>query len=183
MDDIEYFRGSIGNCCWSQNIKGCLSRIENCIISKFPSSGIWAAPQASREEEGCNTLSEYIREYKSACDQLNAIGKPVPDERKVFFLLNGLGPRYETFSTAMLEPPVPSHADLIPLSQSHELRYKSHFSENDNPNLSFVSQRQAYRTQYKRGPSSFSSKGCGFIQTNRKAHHLVLVMVETLLQI
>ncbi|KAF6149562.1 hypothetical protein GIB67_003710 [Kingdonia uniflora] len=49
-------------------------------------------------------LYVYLTEFKSTCDQLNAIEKPVPDPNKVFWLLSGLGPRYESFSTAMLKP-------------------------------------------------------------------------------
>jgi len=51
---------------------------------------------------------------------------------KVFWLLSGLGPEYESFATAMLKPPVPSYADLIPLLQSHELRSKGHQSDLTN---------------------------------------------------
>jgi hypothetical protein len=69
---------------------------------------------------------------QSICDQLNAIGKPVVDQNKVFWLLSVLGPEYESFATAMLKPPVPSYADLIPLLQSHELRSKGHQSDLTN---------------------------------------------------
>ncbi|KAI9177872.1 hypothetical protein LWI28_020140 [Acer negundo] len=87
------------------------------------------------------SLVDYIRDFKSTFDQLNAIDKPMPDQNKVFWLLNGLGPRYESFSTAMLKPPVPSYNDLIPLLHSHELRNKSQLSEHVNPTLAFVGQR------------------------------------------
>ncbi|GAV65686.1 UBN2_2 domain-containing protein, partial [Cephalotus follicularis] len=67
------------------------------------------------------TITEYINEFKSIFDQLNSIGKPVSDKRKVFVLLTNLGPAYEAFSTTMLKPHVPSYSEIIPLLHIHEL--------------------------------------------------------------
>uniref|UniRef100_A0A2N9J0X7 Uncharacterized protein n=1 Tax=Fagus sylvatica TaxID=28930 RepID=A0A2N9J0X7_FAGSY len=118
-------------------------------------------------------LIDFIRNFKLTCDQLNAIGKSVLDQKKVFWLLNGLGPRYESFSTAMLKPPVPSYLDLIPLLHSHELRNKSLLIDQPNPALAFVGQR----FNSNKG-SSFNSRGKGFHQsgsrppyTPRNGHH------------
>ena len=108
------------------------------------------------------TLSDYTRNFKATCDQLNAIGTPVTDQKKVFWLLNGLGPRYESFSTAMLKPPVPSYNDLIPLLHSHELRNKSLVSGQANPSLAFVGQH--YSSQKR----NFNSKGRGFNQASTR---------------
>ena len=46
--------------------------------------------------KGTSTLSEYIREFKTTCDDLAAIGKPVDDKKKVFWLLSGLGIEYKS---------------------------------------------------------------------------------------
>ncbi|KAF6136971.1 hypothetical protein GIB67_030735 [Kingdonia uniflora] len=114
-------------------------------------------------------LYVYLTEFKSTCDQLNAIEKPVPDPNKVFWLLNGLRPRYESFSTAMLKPPVPSYVDLIPLLQSHDLRQKSHVFEPANPTLAFVSQQSTQRFSPKHtSPQPFTSRGRGFSQSNSR---------------
>uniref|UniRef100_A0A2N9H082 Uncharacterized protein n=1 Tax=Fagus sylvatica TaxID=28930 RepID=A0A2N9H082_FAGSY len=85
------------------------------------------------------------------------------DTKKVFWLLNGLGPRYESFSTAMLKPPVPSYLDLIPLLHSHELRNKSLLIDQPNPALAFVGQR----FNSNKG-SSFNSRGKGFHQSGSR---------------
>ena len=45
------------------------------------------------------TIGEHIRTFKSLCDSLAIIGKPIPDKEKVFCLLTSLGPQYETFTT------------------------------------------------------------------------------------
>ena len=59
------------------------------------------------------TIREHIQILKGLCDNLAAIGKPVPDKEKVFCLLTSLGPQYETFTTTMLKPPRPSYSKLI----------------------------------------------------------------------
>ncbi|WP_241627812.1 retrotransposon gag domain-containing protein, partial [Rosenbergiella epipactidis] len=65
------------------------------------------------------TMSEYIQRFKSICDDLGAIGKPLDDLQKVFSLLRGLGPGYESFVTTMLKPPSP-YKEIVPLLQGHE---------------------------------------------------------------
>ena len=42
-------------------------------------------------KEDDNTIGEHIRTFKSLCDSLAAIRKPVPDKGKVFCLLTSLG--------------------------------------------------------------------------------------------
>ncbi|KAF3781172.1 hypothetical protein EJ110_NYTH34454 [Nymphaea thermarum] len=58
-------------------------------------------------------MADYIRIFKSTCDELQAIGRPVNDHTKVFLLLNGLGPEYESFVTSMLKPPIPAYKDAM----------------------------------------------------------------------
>ncbi|KAK2972647.1 hypothetical protein RJ640_003025 [Escallonia rubra] len=121
-------------------------------------------------KKGNASLSDHLRDFKKTCDQLNAIGKPVTDQNKVFWLLSGLGPKYESFATTMLKPPVPSYADLIPLLQSHELRNRGHQSESFNHSMVYYSQRTSNGTKNsnkKGGNSYFTSKGKGFLQTGQ----------------
>ncbi|GAV68980.1 UBN2_2 domain-containing protein, partial [Cephalotus follicularis] len=111
------------------------------------------------------TITEYLSEFKSIFDQLNSIGKPVPDKRKVFLLLTNLGSSYEAFSTTMLKPPVRSYSEIITILRSHELRNK-----NNKPvatNQSMASYTNAGNKGKGRGSNtnSFSSKGRGFSQT------------------
>ena len=64
------------------------------------------------------TIGEHIRTFKSLCDSLAEIGKPIPDKEKVFCFLTSLGPQYETFTTTMLKPPRPSYSELVSQLQS-----------------------------------------------------------------
>ncbi|KAK2970476.1 hypothetical protein RJ640_028565 [Escallonia rubra] len=121
-------------------------------------------------KKGNASLSNHLRDFKKTCDQLNAIRKPLTDQNKVFWLLSGLGPKYDSFATTMLKPPVPSYADLIPLLQSHELRNKGHHSESFNHSMVYYSQRTSNgtkNTNKKGGNSYFTSKGKGFLQTGQ----------------
>ncbi|KAK1352429.1 hypothetical protein POM88_053368 [Heracleum sosnowskyi] len=61
-----------------------------------------------------STLNEYIRIFKSTCDELASIGKLVDDRKKVFWLLNGLGRDYESFVTTMLKLHIPSYREVRP---------------------------------------------------------------------
>ncbi|KAI4331010.1 hypothetical protein MLD38_029241 [Melastoma candidum] len=72
-------------------------------------------------EKGGKSLHEYLSLFKSICNQLSAIGKPVSDVNKVFRLLEGHGDKYESFKTTMLHPQIPSFAEIVPQLQSFEL--------------------------------------------------------------
>ena len=69
------------------------------------------------KDEG-KTVAEHISTFKSLCDNLAAIGKPVTDQEKVFYLLNSLGPQYEIFTITMMKPPRPTYIELISQLQS-----------------------------------------------------------------
>ncbi|GJZ09563.1 zinc finger, CCHC-type containing LTR copia-type gag-polypeptide [Tanacetum coccineum] len=51
--------------------------------------------------KGTASVSYYFRRFKGICDQLSAIGHPVVEIDKLHWFLCGLGPSYETFSTAI----------------------------------------------------------------------------------
>ena len=82
-------------------------------------------------KEDDQSIGEHIRTFKGLCDNLAAIGKPVPDKEKVFYLLTSLGHEYETFTTTMLKPPRPSYSELISQLQSHDQR-RNWFSNHSN---------------------------------------------------
>ena len=64
-------------------------------------------------------MSEYIRVFRSYCDELATIGKSINDKNRVFGILKGLGRGYESFVTTMFKPPMPSFREIVPLLQSH----------------------------------------------------------------
>ncbi|KAF3772532.1 hypothetical protein EJ110_NYTH57686, partial [Nymphaea thermarum] len=63
-------------------------------------------------------ISDYICGFKKICDELAAIGKPIEDHSKVFWLLSGLGQEYESFTTTMMKPPTPSYIDVQKIHKS-----------------------------------------------------------------
>nr|GMC90612.1 Retrovirus-related Pol polyprotein from transposon TNT 1-94 [Ipomoea batatas] len=70
-------------------------------------------------KEPNQSLAEYLRKFKSICDSLAAIGNPVPDKTKVYSLLANLRQKYESFTTAMLKPPMPSYSKAVSLLQGN----------------------------------------------------------------
>ncbi|GKV51884.1 hypothetical protein SLEP1_g58503 [Rubroshorea leprosula] len=116
--------------------------------------------------KGNDSIHEYIRKFKTTCDELAAIGKPIPDKNKVFWLLQGLGKEYENFVTTMLKPPVPSYHELVPLLKSHEARTQLHDSSaQEVPQMAFYNKQTNGGQNRCRGNgyNHFNSKGRGFI--------------------
>lgn len=67
-------------------------------------------------------LRDHIHAFKNICDSLAAIGKPVNDKEKVFYLLTSLGSTYEHFATTMLKPPLPLYKDVVSQLQNLDQR-------------------------------------------------------------
>ncbi|RVW86387.1 Retrovirus-related Pol polyprotein from transposon RE1 [Vitis vinifera] len=121
-------------------------------------------------KEDDKIIGEHIRTFKSLCDSLAAIGKPIPDKEKVFCLLTSLGPQYETFTTTMLKPPRPSYSELVSQLQSLDQR-RNWFSNHANaahatPQMAFYGQQQQrypqFSTGYQGNKQKFTSTGRGF---------------------
>jgi len=89
-------------------------------------------------------LSIYLREYKSICDKLNAIEKPVDDITKMFSVLEGLGSKYENFRTTMYcLKPQPEYDEIISQLQRFVTRLQSYSSNQFNPNIAYYGQRKS----------------------------------------
>uniref|UniRef100_A0A0R0JZL1 Retrotransposon Copia-like N-terminal domain-containing protein n=1 Tax=Glycine max TaxID=3847 RepID=A0A0R0JZL1_SOYBN len=106
--------------------------------------------------EDDQSIGEHIRTFKGLCDNLAAIGKPVPNKEKVFYLLTSLGHEYETFTTTMLKPPRPSYFELISQLQSHyqRLNWFSNHSNTHNsstPQVAFYGEQQQSHQNEKQG--------------------------------
>ena len=72
-------------------------------------------------KKGSLSIEEYVWKFKSICDNLAAINKPVPETEKVFQLTCGLGTKYQDFHIEMLtKPPYPSLSQFVLSLQNHE---------------------------------------------------------------
>ncbi|XP_039069807.1 uncharacterized protein LOC120216453 [Hibiscus syriacus] len=59
-------------------------------------------------KRGTRFVTAYARAFKTLCDQLHAIGRPVDGTDKVHWFLRGLGPEFSSFFTAqMAQTPSP----------------------------------------------------------------------------
>ena len=115
--------------------------------------------------QGTDTLSVFLRKFKTICDELAAIGKPVPDHKKSWWLLNGLGKEYEVFTATMLRPPIPPYAEIVTHLESYADRYK--LDTLATSPMVFYGQKQNKNKKNQGQQVSFSSKGRGFIQGNQ----------------
>jgi hypothetical protein len=96
------------------------------------------------------------------CDDLAAIGKPVPDHKKTFWLISGLGKGYEMFTTTMLRPSIPPYSEILVLLEAHTECFKLDHANTSTNQMAFMGQRannHNYKGRKKNGPTSFNSKG------------------------
>ena len=94
-------------------------------------------------QRGSRGVAEYARSFRSLCDQLSAIGKPVDDTDKVHWFLRGLGHDFKIFSTSMLSQlPLPSFANLVPRALNHELFSRSLLGDSSSQ-TAMVAQRSS----------------------------------------
>ncbi|GJW31652.1 retrovirus-related pol polyprotein from transposon TNT 1-94 [Tanacetum coccineum] len=93
-------------------------------------------------QKGTKFVAEYGRLFETLCDQLAAIGHPVDESDQLHWILCGLGPSFETFSTSIRSArPVPSFADLLARTESHELFYQA-LHRSSSPTVAFTATHQ-----------------------------------------
>ncbi|KAF6151963.1 hypothetical protein GIB67_010537 [Kingdonia uniflora] len=104
-------------------------------------------------------IDEYLRTFKNICDSLGAIGCSVPDEDKSYWLFQGLGLNYESFTTTMLvKPLIPSYQEAVASLKIHDLRTSSlHKSPMESV---YITQRGGEYNSRGRG-RSFRGQGQG----------------------
>ncbi|KAA8546621.1 hypothetical protein F0562_002640 [Nyssa sinensis] len=117
---------------------------------------------------GTDNLSTYLRRFKTICDELAAIGKPVSDQKKSWWLLNGLGKDFEIFTATMLRPPVPSYSEVVTQLESYAERHN--INSPAQPPMVFYGQKTYKNRKGQEQSASFNSKGRGFTQGNQSAH-------------
>lgn len=93
------------------------------------------------------------------------MGKLINDRTKVFFLLHGLGPQYETFTIAILKLMFLLTRNLTPYSKAMSLGIRVIYliiTIMPWPSLAKETIKKKENNQY------FSSKGCEFVQTEQQ---------------
>ena len=77
------------------------------------------------------TLAVYSREFKTLCDALRSIGKPIDESMKIFGYLNGLGREYDPITTgvhSLTKFPQPTFNDVVSEIQGFDSRLKKPLS-------------------------------------------------------
>lgn len=134
------------------------------------------------------TLTVYHREFKTICDALSAIGKPVDESMKIFGFLNGLSREYDPITTVIQSSlskfPPPSFTDVVSEVQRFDAKLQSYEQDTAaTPHLAYNTQRNTQgdgarqnaptynpaqrgrgRSGYYRGRGGYNSRGRGFSQ-------------------
>jgi hypothetical protein len=80
-------------------------QVWNTLATKFANDSRSRIANLKRQllslHQGSLTCSDYIQSAKLYSDQLAAVGKPIPDDDLISFLLNGLNPTFNTFVTTV----------------------------------------------------------------------------------
>lgn len=135
--------------------------------------------------KGTKSLDDYLKEFKSICDNLASIKKPISDRDKVFQFAHGLGPKYMDFRIAMLtKPPYPSFSQFLLALQSHE---QTLITQKEEENT-YMEHAQVYFSQRGRGRNgrngrgNFNSRGKGFTPAvdiiSKMVDRIFILMVE-----
>lgn len=134
------------------------------------------------------TLSVYCREFKTVCDSLSAIGKPIDESMKIFGFLNGLSREYDPITTVIQSSlskfPAPTFTDVVSEVKGFDAKLQSYEQDPPaNPHLAYNTQKDAQGESYRqaapaynpaqrgrgrsgpyRGRGGYSSRGRGFSQ-------------------
>ncbi|XP_010507444.1 PREDICTED: uncharacterized protein LOC104784073 [Camelina sativa] len=132
-------------------------------------------------------LSTYCREFKSICDSLSSIGKPVDESMKIFGFLNGLGREYDPITTviqsSLSKLPGPTFNDVITEVQGFDCKLQSYDDTSVTPHLAFMTektnpcapqfsphQRGRGCSGQNRGRGGYLTRGRGFPQHQSSSH-------------
>ncbi|KAF6138598.1 hypothetical protein GIB67_032492 [Kingdonia uniflora] len=103
--------------------------------------------------------TNHAKRFKKIYDQLAAIGTPVPDHKKVYWLLHGLGHEYHNYvTTTLCKPPYPPFKEVVSSLLSHELFLKSLSPPIEPHESTFSAQRGGHGRRDNRGGRS----SCGY---------------------
>ncbi len=106
------------------------------------------------------SLELYLRNFKSICDSLAAIQKPVFDEDKTIQISHCLGTKYDVFVTTMLsKPPFPTFNQFVTALQNYSMRFEG--NDNDEKLLPTQNQTPNQNFAFVTHLGGGRSHGCG----------------------
>lgn len=77
-------------------------------------------------KKGSRSVQDYSCQFKSVCDQLAAIGRPIDDTDKLHWFLRGLGSTFSSFSASQYtRSPLLSFEDLLNNAESYAICQES----------------------------------------------------------
>lgn len=110
--------------------------------------------------QNCASLNDYLERYRSIYVELSTIGKPLPEDRKLFWKLNCLGSNYPIFTTMTFTTPLPKYFELLSMRQSYESRILIAESASSSQQVTYILKKGSKKKQF---PKKITSKKCGFM--------------------
>lgn len=173
--DLESWKCSVGLVkAWlfgtlSEEVLGCVYGLETsrdvwlALADNFNKSSVAREFDLRRRLQLLNTRGKdfmvYCREFRSLCDQLSSIGKPVEESMKIFTFLNGLSRDYDPISTviqsSMSRYPPPTFSDVVLEVTGFHTRLQSYETPAD------VTPFTAFQTQRSGSNNNNSQRGRG----------------------
>lgn len=98
--------------------------------------------------QNCASLNDYLERYRSIYVELSTIGKPLPEDRKLFWKLNCLGSNYPIFTTMTFTTPLPKYSELLSMCQSYESRILILESASSSQQVTYISKKGSKKKQF-----------------------------------
>ncbi|KAF8396197.1 hypothetical protein HHK36_017810 [Tetracentron sinense] len=122
-------------------------------------------------KKGNSNVPDFLQKFKTLCDELAAIQKPVSDDDKVAWAITGLDSSYDALTNAILaRPPLPSFTQFVTSLIAYDRRMQSRSSSKDSVNDSqaYVGQRQNRGNRNNRGWTPNRHSGIGNTNFNSR---------------
>ena len=128
-------------------------------------------------EKRDKSMSDYLKEIKSVCEQLDSVGSPVNEKMKIFAALHGLGREYEPIKTSIegsMDTVPTTFEDISPRLTGFDDRLLAYTdAASITPHLAFNTQRYDSTSYYTKGRGSSNQKwrGKGGYSTQGRGFH------------
>ncbi|KAF6134828.1 hypothetical protein GIB67_002229, partial [Kingdonia uniflora] len=126
--------------------------LEDSFSSKSTTRELHLSEELQSLKQMSYSISDHAKRFKKICDQLDAIGTPVSDHKKVYWFLRGLGHEYHNYvTTTLCKLPYPPFKEVVPYLLSHGLLLKILSPPNAPHESAFSAQRGGHGRRDNRG--------------------------------
>ncbi|PKU70181.1 Retrovirus-related Pol polyprotein from transposon TNT 1-94 [Dendrobium catenatum] len=119
-----------------------------------------------------STMNQYLEQIKTLVDNIAAAGSHIDPEDILMYILNGLPPTYNAFTTAIRTSQLPINLDVLYSHLcSEEINIQNQLQREANPSSDQLA-LYSNRSKYTRGRGNYRGRGNGRSpQSNRPVEH------------